>query len=75
MALNWNLTVSSDSDPHFATLSSAIRAMTRERADQLRARPGRKSRKPECLVIGHAWSPDEREGWLICVACEAVQRH
>ena len=67
--------MSSDPDPAYATLSAAARAQETERADQLRTRPGPKSRKPQCVVIGHAWSPDEREGWLICIACEAVLKH
>lgn len=64
-----------DPETPFATQSSAARAASNERAELLRTRPGPTSHKPQCMVIGHAWSPDEREGWLICVACDAVLKH
>ena len=59
----------------FATVSLTHHALHRERAELLRRRLGRRSAKPECVVIGHAWSADtEREAGLICVVCDAVRR-
>jgi hypothetical protein len=45
-----------------------------DRAELLRRRPGRRSSKPECIVVGHAWVDEAgRDGWLMCLACEAVR--
>ena len=33
-----------------------------------------RSRRPECVVVGHAWTPEpEREGWTLCLVCEVVR--
>ncbi len=45
-----------------------------DRAEVLRRRPGPRSSKPECVLVGHAWVDEAgRDGWLICLACEAVR--
>ena len=39
-----------------------------------RRREHGRSRKPECVVVGHAWASDpEREGWTLCLVCEVVR--
>ncbi len=49
-------------------------AMSRERGEALRRRPGRRSTRPECFVIGHAWTEDTaREGGTICIVCQVVR--
>ena len=46
------------------------------RAEALRRRPGPRSSKPDCAVIGHAWvAEDGREGTLICLSCGVVRPH
>lgn len=33
-----------------------------------------RSRRPECVVVGHAWADDpEREGWTLCLVCEVAR--
>ena len=50
-------------------------ALWRERAETLRRRPGPRSRRPECVIIGHAWIEDSvREGGVICIACQVIRR-
>lgn len=58
----------------YATLTVTHHALGRERAETLRRRPGPRSSRPECLVIGHAWTDDPaREGGMICIACQIVR--
>ncbi len=59
----------------YATIPVDHHALLQSRGEDLRRRPGPKSRKPECVVIGHAWTGDrDRDGGLICVVCEVVRR-
>ena len=58
----------------YASISVMHHAVHRERAEVLRRRPGPRSAKPECMVIGHSWTADEaREGGLICMVCQVVR--
>lgn len=58
----------------YATIKLTHHALDRERAENLRRRPGPPSRQPECLVIGHAWTEDPaREGGAICLVCQVVR--
>ncbi|HYZ62857.1 MAG TPA: hypothetical protein VE650_10420 [Acetobacteraceae bacterium] len=58
----------------YATIRVTHHALSRERAEMLRRRPGPKSSKPECLVIGHAWTEDPaRHGGTICMVCQLVR--
>ncbi|MDP9096396.1 MAG: hypothetical protein M3N26_07600 [Pseudomonadota bacterium] len=58
----------------YAAIKVTHHALSRERASVLRARPGRRSTRPECLIIGHAWTEDPaREGGTICIACQVVR--
>lgn len=60
--------------PDYASVAVTHHALGRERAETLRRRPGPKSSKPECLVIGHAWTEDPgREGGTICMVCQVVR--
>lgn len=65
------------SDPDFteyASIKLTHHAASRERADALKRRSGRKSTKPECLVIGHAWTEEPgREGGTICMVCQVFR--
>ena len=57
-----------------ALIKMIHRALQRERDETLRRRPGPRSRRPTCLVIGHAWTEDPtREGGTICMACQVVR--
>lgn len=57
----------------YATVRVTHHALSRERTEALR-RPGRRSCRPECLVIGHAWTEDAaREGGAICLVCQVVR--
>ncbi len=61
-------------DNDYAIVKVTHHALSRERADTLRNRPGRRSSRPECIVIGHAWTEDAaREGGTICLVCEIVR--
>lgn len=58
----------------YAAITVTHHALLHERAEVLRRRPGPKPRRPECLVIGHAWSDDPaREGGSICMVCQVVR--
>ncbi len=58
----------------YATVTITHHAMGRERADTLRRRPGRPTTRPECVVIGHAWTEDPaREHGTICMVCQVVR--
>jgi hypothetical protein len=58
----------------YATIKVTHHAMQRERAETLRRRPGPKSSRPECLIIGHAWTEDPaRDGGLVCISCQVVR--
>ncbi len=58
----------------YASIKVTHHALVRERADALKARPGRSARRPECLAIGHAWTEDPaRDGGSICIACQVVR--
>jgi hypothetical protein len=60
--------------PDYASIKLTHRATIGERAETLRRRPGRRSSKPECLVIGHAWTEEpHREGASICIVCQIVR--
>ena len=59
----------------YATVPIAHHALRQAQAEALRRRPGSKTDRLACEVIGHAWAVDrEREGGLICVGCDAVRR-
>lgn len=67
------MTQPSDGDD-YASIRLTHHAMATDRADQLRRRPGRRSSKPECLVIGHSWTEDPtRHGGTICMTCQVVR--
>ena len=58
----------------YATVRVTHHALLRDRAETLRRRPGPKSSKPECLVIGHAWTDDPaRHNGTICMVCQVVR--
>lgn len=58
----------------YATVKVTHHALGRERAETLRRRPGPRSSRPECLVIGHAWTEDPaRDGGAICMVCQVVR--
>ena len=58
----------------YATIKVTHHAMWRERTESLRRRPGPRSQRPECLVIGHAWTEDAvREGGAMCMVCQIVR--
>lgn len=63
-----------DEPTDYASYSLTHHAMSRERAETLRRRPGPRSAKPECFVIGHAWTEDPaRDGGTICMVCQIVR--
>lgn len=63
-----------DADHEYGLVKLTHHAASGERATELRRRPGKLSRRPECLVIGHAWSEDPaREGGTICMVCQVVR--
>ncbi|MDP9095254.1 MAG: hypothetical protein M3N26_01640 [Pseudomonadota bacterium] len=65
------------SDPasnDYASINLTHHATSRERENMLKRRPGRRSTKPECVVIGHAWTEEPgREGGTICIVCNVVR--
>jgi hypothetical protein len=57
----------------YATVRLTHHALSRERAERLRQR-GPRSRQPECLVVGHAWTEDAgRHGGTICLVCQVIR--
>ena len=67
--------MANDPDPSdYASIQLTHHATIRERAELLRQRRGRRSSKPECLVIGHAWTEEpNRDGGSICMVCQIVR--
>ena len=56
-------------DPSHATTPLTHHGWQLER----RAQHGR-SKRPECVVVGHAWTIDPaREGWTLCLVCEVIR--
>lgn len=64
-------------DPDFteyASIKLMHHAAASEREDRLKRRSGRRSVKPECMTIGHAWIEEPgREGGTICLVCQVVR--
>lgn len=67
--------MTSDPDPtEYASIRLTHHAASRERETALKRRPGRRSTKPECIVIGHAWTEEPgRESGTICLVCQAIR--
>lgn len=65
------------SDPDqsdYASIKLTHHVTIGERAEALRRRPGRRSSRPECMVIGHSWTEEShREGGTICIVCQIVR--
>lgn len=65
------------SDPDltdYASIKLTHHAMSRERAASLKRRAGRPSTKPECVLIGHAWTEEPgREAGVICMVCNVIR--
>ena len=58
----------------YASIKLTHHATTRDREETIRKRPGRRSSRPECLVIGHAWTEDPtREGGTLCMVCQVIR--
>ena len=58
----------------YGTIKVTHHARSAERAESLRRRPGPKSSRPECFVVGHAWTEDAgREHGTICMVCQVVR--
>jgi hypothetical protein len=58
----------------YATVKLTHHATLQERGEHLARRPGPRSRRADCLVVGHAWVEDAgREGGTICMVCQVVR--
>ena len=63
-----------DSEHEYGRVTLTHHATSSERAAMLKRRPGPRSRRPECLVIGHSWTEDPaRHGGSICITCQVVR--
>lgn len=67
--------MASDRDlTEYASIKLTHHVAARERESSLKRRAGRRSAKPECIVIGHAWTEEPgREGGAICLVCQVVR--
>lgn len=58
----------------YGVITVTHHAVMRERSEFFRHRPGPKPRRPECLIVGHAWTDDPaRDGGSICMVCQVVR--
>ena len=58
----------------YASIRLTHHATAGERSEALRRRSGKRSTRPECVVIGHAWTEEPgREGGTICLVCQVIR--
>jgi len=63
-----------ENEQEYGVVKLTHHAAAADRAAAMRRRPGRPLRRPECFVIGHAWSDDPaREGGTMCMVCQVVR--